>query len=166
MLACGADLERMVEGDPEAPEAVAARLPLPRSSGAAGVPLVLLARTSPLTIAVLRVRRVLEELAPWLARAPWLVFHDPDAEPRFMETATALGSFDSSLEFAPFWYAPDDRTYLVVSKQVANVRLLGARLDALIEAGRPTSDGEPLPASQVRITPTPVATGHRHTERS
>lgn len=146
LLRAGADAQRVIDGEGWSLERFAghvARLKVLRGSYSS--PLVVLTRTNPLALAVLQTRRVLEDAVPELKRAPWLVYHDPAADP-FFETAVAgLGSVeDVDWSMAPIWYAPHAQRFLILGPHEKLLDVAAARVAALELSELPESGPQQL----------------------
>lgn len=141
LLRAGADAQRVIDGEGWSIERFVAHVArLKALRGVAAGPLVVLTRTNPLALAVLQTRRVLEDAVPELERAPWIVFHDPAADPFFETAVRGLGSVeDVEWSLAPIWYAPHAQRFLILGPHPEQREIAAARVAALELAEIPES---------------------------
>jgi hypothetical protein len=139
LLRGGGDLQRVFEANPGGIGRFAAHVARIGDLDSGDGPLVLLHRTNPLGLTILRTRRALEEEVPRLGRASWLVFIDEKDDPFFLDAASRVGGFDRELDALPIWSAPDLHRFLVVSRQNGDLTRMKERL-AELQGERPPSD--------------------------
>jgi hypothetical protein len=78
--------------------------------------LVVLTKTCPLPLTVLRERRTISSVCPDLRVAAWIIYADPVADPYFFEAARSSGTFDRAPQEAPIWRSKaDGLDYLVLT---------------------------------------------------
>ena len=136
LLACGADLGRIVENGKRSVELFADHVAAIRNVRDGSEPvLVVLSRVTPAR-ELAEIRRVLEARIPALETAPWVLVADPETEPTAIEELSAIGRLDGAIWDAPRWRGPDGLRYLVLSPHLSQLARTTLR-DRIAQEGAP-----------------------------
>lgn len=127
---CGGDVGRFIDAPIQSIDAFAEYLR--RIRGVRGEQtLVVLTCTNPLALAVVTLRRRLENHFPELRAARWMIYLDCERDPFFEAMALRSGHLTGELAEAPIWVGPQDSPYVVMWSEIRNRRVVEASIEQL-----------------------------------
>lgn len=155
LLHCGADVSRIVDTTPTSLEGFVKSVGCMDGVRDGSVPsIIVLTRTSPVALLVLKLRRQVCTEFPALSQALWVIFVDDRQEPFFQSEAEKLGTFDGPLAQSPIWHeqATDDR-YIILTPQTKDAGNLQSQLIKLRRVNAPISRRESSTSLEAVIEP-------------